>query len=134
MGLFSKTPKPDPKITVEGIQFTFHQEYGGWEFSYRGTEFTSFEPTLTLPSKAELDSILDMIESLKPEMRTRLQRGLIEWGDSKLDDGESHSVNVQDFATDKSFTVSWSDGTSWGDLGIDFTIRGHAIVDESWGD
>lgn len=62
MGIFSKTPKPNPKITLEGIEFTFHQEYGGWEFRHRGTDFTSFEPTLTLPSRAELDSILDTIE------------------------------------------------------------------------
>jgi len=135
MGIFSKTPKPNPKITVEGIEFAFHQDYGGWQFSYRGTDFTSFEPTLTLPTKLELDSILDTLESLKPDMRTRLQKGLSEWGDdSKLDDGESCSINVQDFATDKSFTVSWSDGASWGDLGVDFTIKDHAIVDESWGD
>src|SRR5690348_12525495 len=120
MGIFSKTPKPTPTIRDEGIEFTYHHEHGGWQFSYRGTEFTSFEPTLVLPSKAELDSILDTLESLKPEMRTRLQKGLSEWADSKLDDGESYSVNVQDFAADKSFSVSWSDGASWGDLGVDF--------------
>ena len=82
-----------------------------------------------------LDSILTTLDALKPEMRTRLQKGLCEWGDeSKLDDGETYSVNVQDFASEKSFTVSWAGGTSWGDLGVDFTIRDHAIVDESWGD
>jgi hypothetical protein len=47
---------------------------------------------------------------------------------------ESYSINVQDFATDKTFTVSWSDGASWEDLGVDFTIKDHAITDESWGD
>jgi hypothetical protein len=134
MGLFSKTPKPNPMITIEGIEVTFHQKYGGWQFTYRGTEFTSFESTLALPTKLELDSIVDTLEALKPEMRTRLQMGLSGWGDSKLDDGESCSVNVQDFAIDKSFTVSWSDGASWGDLGVVFTIRDNAIIDESWGD
>ena len=134
MGLFSKSPKPNPKITIEGVEIAFHREYEGWAFTYRGTEFTSFELTLTLPTKGELDSILDTLESLKPEMRTRLQKGLSEWGDSKLDDGESYSVNVQDFATDKSFEISWSDGASWGDLGVDFTIKNNAIIDESWGD
>jgi len=135
MGIFSKTPKPNPTITVEGIEFTFHPEYGGWQFTYRGTEFTSFEPTLTLPTKPELDSILHTLESLKPDMRTRLQKGLSEWGDClKLDDGESCSVNAQDFAAHKSFTISWSDGASWGDLAVDFTIKDNAIVDESWGD
>ena len=134
MGIFSKTPKSNPKLTVEGMDITFHHEYGGWAFTYRGTEFSSFERALTLPTTVELDSILSTVESLKPEMRTRLQKGLSEWGDSKLDDGESYSINVQDYAADKTLTVSWSDGASWGDLGVEFTIRDHAIVDESWGD
>ena len=134
MGIFSKTPKQNPKITVEGIEITFNQGYGGWAFAYRGTEFSSFQAELSLPTKAELDSILLTIESLKPEMRTRLQKGLSEWGDSKLDDGEGYSINVQDFATDKMFIVSWSNGLSWGDLLVDFTIKDHAIADESWND
>jgi len=134
MGIFSKTPKSHPKITVEGIEITFHQEYGGWAFTYRGAEFSSFESALILPSKVEVDSILDTVESLKAEMRTRLQKGLSGWGESKVDDGESYSIDVQEFVTDKSFTVSWSDGASWGDLGVDFTIKDHAITDESWGD
>ena len=134
MGLFSKSPKLNPKLTVEGIEIEFHRDHEWWGFTYRGTEFCSFESALTLPNKAELDSILDTLESLRPEMRTRLQKGLTEWGDSKLDEGESCSVNVQDFARDKTFTVSWSDGASWGDLGVDFTIKDHAISDESWGD
>ena len=135
MGLFFKTPKPNPKLTVEGTEVAFNQDYGGWEFRYRGTDVSSFQPTLTLPSKLDLDSILDTLESLKPDMRTKLQKGLREWGEgSKLDDGESCSVDVQNFATDNSFIVSWSDGASWGDLGVDFTIKDQAIVDESWGD
>ena len=135
MGLFSKTPKSNPKITVEGIDITFHQEYGGWTFTYRGAEFASFESALSLPTKAELDSILNTVESLKPELRKRLQKGLSEWGNGcKLHDGESYSINVQSFAADKSFTVSWSNGASWGDLGVDFTIKDHAITDELWGD
>jgi hypothetical protein len=77
---------------------------------------------------------LETVESLKPDLRARLQKGLKEWGESKLDEGESYSINVQDFATDRSFTVSWSGGESWGDLGADFTIKDHAIADESWGD
>lgn len=134
MGIFSKTPKSNPKITVEEIEITFHQEYGGWAFTYRGAEFLSFESALALPKKVALDSILDTVESLKPEMRKRLEKGLREWGDSKVDDGESYSINVQDFASDKTFTVSWSNGASWGDLGADFTIKDHAITNESWGD
>lgn len=134
MGLFSKRPKPNPKITVDGIEIAFRDEYGGWEFKHRGAVFSTFEPALMLPTKAALDYILDTLESLKSEMKARLRKGLGEWGDSKLDDGESYSVNVQDFVANKSFTVSWSDGASWGDLAVDFTIKDHAIIDESWGD
>jgi hypothetical protein len=134
MGLFSKTPKPNPKITFEGIEFIFNRAHEGWEFTYRGAEFCSFEAALSLPSRAALDSILDSVESLKPEMRKRLAKGLSGWGDSRLDDGESCSINIQDFTTDQAFTVSWSGGASWGDLGVDFTIKDHQIMDESWGD
>ncbi len=134
MGLFSKTPKPNPKLIIDRVEVEFHPDYGGWEFRYRGTEFLSFEPALTMPTKTQLDSILETVESLKPDLRARLQKGLREWGDCKLDDGESYSINVQDFATSGSFIISWSDGESWGDLGVDFTIKDHAIADESWGD
>jgi hypothetical protein len=134
MGLFSKTPKPNPKVIIEGLEVEFRPDYGGWQFQYQGTEFLSFQPALTMPTKAQLDSMLETVESLKPDLRARLQKGLKEWGDSKLDDGESYSINVKDFAIDRSFTLSWSGGKSWGDLGADFTIKDHAIVDESWGD
>jgi hypothetical protein len=134
MGLFSKTPKPDPKISFEGIEFTFHRGDEWWEFTYRGTEFLSFEPVLVLPTKAQLDSILSTLDSLMPELRTRLKNGLSEWGESKLDDGEKYFVDVQEFAKDGTFSVSWSDGASWGDMGVEYTIQGHEIVDESWGD
>jgi hypothetical protein len=135
MGLFSKTPKPNPKITVEGIDIEFHRDHEWWEFTYRETEFVSFDPALVLPTRAELDAILATLESLQPEIRTRLKKGLSEWGhNSKLDDGETYSVDVKDFAKERTFSVSWSDGASWGDMGVDFTIRDNAIIDESWGD
>lgn len=134
MGLFSKTPKPDPKITFEGIEFTFHRDHEWWEFTYRGTDFSSFEPVLNLPTKAQFDSILSTLESLMPELKTRLKKGLNEWSDSKIDDGETYSVDVKQFAKDGTFSVSWSGGASWGDMGVEYTINNHAIIDESWGD
>lgn len=135
MGIFSKTPKPNPKIAFEGIEFRFHRDHEWWEFTYRGQEFCSFVSALSMPTKAELDSIVSTVESLMPEMRKRLAKGLAEWGDdSKLDDGETYSISVEGFAADRSFSVSWSGGVSWGDLGVDFTINDHAITDESWGD
>jgi hypothetical protein len=134
MGLFSKTTIPNPKLVVHGLEIEFHLDCEWWGFTYQGTDFSSFELSLTLPTMAELDGILDTLQSLKPEMRSRMQKELSEWGDAKLDDGESCSVDVGDFARDKTFRVSWSDGASWGDLGVDFTIKDHAIIDESWGD
>lgn len=134
MGFFSKTAKPNPKIVVQGIEIEFHREHEWWGFTYKGMEFSSFELSLVMPSKEELNAILDSMEALKPEMTTRLKKGLSEWGDAKLDDGESQSVNLSDYGAGQTFTVCWSDGASWGDLGVEFTIKDNAIVDESWGD
>jgi hypothetical protein len=104
------------------LQLSRHKVYG-------------VQATLTLPAKAELDAILSALDSLKPEIRRRLQKGLSEWGDgSKLDDGEACLVNVENYVADKTFTASWSGGASWGDLAGDFTIKNHEIIDESWGD
>ncbi len=119
MGLFSKRPKSSPMLKVEGIELVLHRQTGHefWQFTYRGAEFMSYKAQLTLPKWAELDAILDAVKSLKVEMRRRLEKDL------KLDDGESYMVNVQDFAPEKTFVVSWAGGASWGDMGVDFTIR-----------
>lgn len=134
MGFFSRTPKPDLKLSFEGIEFTVRRDEEWWEFTYQGVEFSSFSTKLVLPAKAELDSILGTITSLKPEMRKRLAEELSAWEGTKLDDGESYYLDVKDYVTDKSFIVTWCDGASWGDLGVDFTIKDGVIVDESWGD
>jgi hypothetical protein len=130
MGLFSKAPKSNPKIIVEGIEIVFYRQTGHdiWEFKYRGIEFFSPKPVFAFPTKAGLDDILNALDSLKAEMRSRLKKSL------KLDDGESYMVDVQDFAAERSFEVSWSGGASWGDMGVDFTIRDGAILSENWGD
>ena len=135
MGLFSKTPKATPKVVVEGMEVVFQPEGEWWEFRYRGTEFWSFGSTLMLPGKAELDEIVETIEVLKPEMRSRLMKGLDEWGEgAKLDDGETYHVDLKNLGTEGTFDVSWSDGASWGDLACDFTIKDGVIIDEGWGD
>jgi hypothetical protein len=41
---------------------------------------------------------------------------------------------LQDFATDKSFEISWFGGASWGDMGVEFTIKDGVILQENWGD
>jgi hypothetical protein len=134
MGFFSKSPKPNPQITFEGIEFTFHAEDEWWEFVYRGIEFCSFGPSVSLPGKAELDAIVDTVNFLQPEMRKRLSKGVAEWGNGKLDEGETFSVNLENYSSDKSFVVTWAEGASWADMGVDFTIRNKDIVDETWGD
>ena len=130
MRLFSKAPKSNPKIIVEGIEIVFCRQTGHdiWEFKYRGAGFFSPKPVFAFPTKAELDAIIDALDSLKPEMRSRLKKSL------KLDDGESYMVDVQEFAIERSFEVSWSGGASWGDVGVDFTIKNGAILYENWGD
>ena len=114
MKFFSKTPKPNPKISTQGIDVEFHRDYEGWEFSYRGTDFLTFALLLILPTRAELDVILMDIESLKPEMKGRLEKGLKEWSDAKLNDGETYSVNLETFATKGTFMVSYSGGDGLG--------------------
>jgi hypothetical protein len=74
MGLFSKTKKPNPKIVVHGLEIEFHRDHEWWGFTYRGTEFSSFELSLALPTMAELDGIVDTLQSLKPELRVRAER------------------------------------------------------------
>ena len=126
MGLFSSKPKP--KISVEGIEITFNSKSDIWEFKYRGTEFCDFDSIATLPAKAELDVILETVEALKPEMKSRLKQWVA------VGDGESYFVEVKDFAKEKTFVVTWSEGASWGDMGVDFTIKDSAIIEESCGD
>ncbi len=135
MGLFSKKPKPDPKIKFEGVEFTFHRTYEWWEFTYRGTEFSSHDLLFELQTKAELDSILSTLETLMPEFKMRVEKGLKEWSETSLGDGVSYSVDLTNPSKDGSYSVSWSGGEeSWGDMAVDFTIKDHKIIDESWGD
>ena len=134
MGLFSNSPKPNPKIIVDGVEVEFHRVNEWWAFRYRGTSFSTFELSLTLPTMSELDAILNVLEALKPEMKERIKNGLSECGDSKLDNGETCSVDVKEFAAMRTFAVSRSGGASWGDLGVDFTIKDGTIIDEAWGD
>jgi hypothetical protein len=134
MGLFSHSKKVNPKIVVDGLDVEYRTDFEQWAFVYRGTEFCSFEQSLILPSKTDLDTIVGSLEALKPEMQARIKKYMADWDHVKHDDGETCFVDIKDFAADKSFVVFWSDGASWGDLGVDFTIRDNVIIDEIWGD
>jgi len=128
MGLFSSKPKLQPKLTIEGMEITYNSKSEFWEFKYRDTEFWVCSPVGTAPTKPELDSILETVEALKPAMKSRLKQWVA------VDDGESYFIEVGDFAGDKTFEVTWAEGASWGDMGVDFTIKDGAILDVSAGD
>src|SRR5215213_10249368 len=107
MGLFSK-PKPNPKIIVEGVEVEFDTKHEIWSFVHGGAEFVAHGDTLNLPTKAELEAILATVVALKSEIRSRLQKGLADWPNVKIDDGESYLIDVTDFALLRSFMLSWS--------------------------
>jgi len=135
MGFFSKTSRPNPKITVGGLEIEYQRDSSCWSFHYQGTTFCSFEPVFAVPNKGDLEAIVEAVQSLKPELRARLEKGLAEWGEgARLDDGESYHVDTREFISEKAFTVSYFGGKSWGDLGADFRIKDGKIADESWGD
>ena len=134
MGLFTKRQKPNPGIAAQGLEIEYDSDHECWKFQYRGMDFVCFGTFLRLPTKEQLDALLETAESLKPEMRARLEKELKGYGNLKLDDGESCLVNVEEFAATGVFIVSWSDGASWGDMAADFTIKDGAIIDEAWGD
>jgi hypothetical protein len=127
MGLFSKM-KSNARIVVEGVEIEFDRAREFWNFLYRGTEFSSHGNSLILPSKAELDAILDTLNGLKSTMKASLKKGFNQELNSKVDDGESYLVDVKTFVTERSFVVSWIGGKSWGDMGVDFTINAAQLL------
>ena len=121
-------------ITIEGIEVYYDPDQNWWEFTYREQEFISFSSQLNMPNQDELNTILSSVATLTTEMLERLEKGWKEWEKVKMNDGESSAINIENFSREGSFEVSWSGGASWGDIGIDFTIKNQKIVDESWGD
>lgn len=134
MGIFSEHPEADPKIVVEGIEVVFDRGQEAWHFTYRGTAFFHFESTLLFPTRPGLDLILETIESLAPEMRSRIETGVRELTGKELPGAGSYIVDLEGFSKDRIFCVSWSDDSAWGDLGVDFEIKDRVIIDECWGD
>jgi len=128
MGLFSKRSKANPAVEIDGIKIEYDLANEYWQFSHKGADFVAYSATFIIPSEALLSSILAATENLQPEMIQRLSKEV------KADDGETFLINLTDLHAQDSFEVSWSSGKSWGDVGVDFTIRNHAITDESWGD
>jgi hypothetical protein len=71
---------------------------------------------------------------LMPEMQERLKNGLEKWGSAKPDGKETYLVDIKDFAKEGTFSVCWSGGEVWGDMGVDFVIKDNKIFKEFWGD
>lgn len=134
MGLFKKSKRVNPKITTDGIEAEFVLDHEWWRFRYRDHDFMAFTDHLHLPSTDQLDGMIADVAALKPEMLSRLAKGWREWENVKMNDGESFHIDIERFSTDRTFEVCWADGASWGDMGIEFTIKEHLIVDEAWGD
>ena len=134
MGLFSKKPKPNPVIETQDLRIEFNASYEQWRFHYGGVEFYSFGSTFSLPTLEQLDRMLSDIEHLKPEMIRRVVDGWKNSLEITPDDGKEFSVSLTDFASIGSFEVSWTNERVWADMGIDFTIKNHSIIEENWGD
>jgi hypothetical protein len=134
MGLFSRQKKPSPTIEAGGLKVIYDTESEAWEFSFEGVEFVSYGNDFKQPTREQIITILEGLKRLKPEMVRRLEAGWREYGNIPVSDGESFFVNISDLETTGEYEVCWSGGANWGDMGIDFLIKDHAIVDESWGD
>ncbi len=134
MGWLSNKTKTKPSIVVEGTVISYCPDAEIWSFEFSGLEFMSAEPRFSLPEKAQLEEIARDFKELQPEMRRRLEKGWEKWGGPKIDTGETCLVNLTDLAGEGIYEICWSGGEKWGDMGIDFSIKEHAIIDESWGD
>ena len=134
MGLFSKKANQHPSIETQGLRIVYHLDHEWWEFGLQDTNFISHGSTFSCPTQAQLALILSDIAKLRPEMIQRLAKGWNGWKGVRMNDGEEYSVNLTDFHSDGGFEVSWSGGATWGDMGINFKIKDHAITDELWGD
>ena len=134
MALFSKKPKIKPTVETQGLRIEFDSESEIWQFSDKGMDFVVYGSTCAAPSPEQLMEIQADVTRLRPDMTRRLGEGLRNCEGAKMNDGESILVNITDFQSQGAFEVCWSGGESWGDMGVDFTIKNHEITDESWGD
>lgn len=135
MGLFSKKPKAIPKINVEGIAVFYDPNHESWEFHYRETDFVVYQPQFTFPPKEELDNIINDVVELTPEMIERITSWWRENG-TKANTGQglSYMIELGKFSEEKTIHIMWSGDDSWGDMGVEYTIKDRRVIDESWGD
>jgi hypothetical protein len=135
MGLFSKTPKPDPAIQIGETRLRYSTNQRWWTFTHKNMEFCAFNSSLVWPGDAGLDSIIKEFEHLQPEMKERIRSGnAVGGGGIPTDEGETVLIKLDELAGKGSYEVGWSGGRTWGDMGVDFVVRGGEIVEEFWGD
>jgi hypothetical protein len=134
MGLFSKKITEKPTVESQGLHIEYDPDTEIWQFSDKGTAFVAFGRACAVPSLSQIADIHADVDRLTLEMARKLEKGVKECQGVKMNDGETFLVNITDLRSKGSFEVSWSGGQSWGDMGIDFTIKDHKIIDESWGD
>lgn len=121
-------------VCVEGTKIWYNVDTCDWDFSFRGVNFVHRGEAFRFPGAGKLDEVLMDIACLRDEMRRRLadpegaSQGL------ELDGEETILVSLDDLESSGTFEVEWSGGTTWGDLGVSFSIRNREIVGEDWVD
>jgi len=134
MGLFSSKLKTKPTIIIKGLKVEYDTAHECWQFRHQDTEFMALGRNFVLPSDERLSEILADINRLLPEMEARIREQFKETPEVRPKDGETYMINLSGGDASDEYVVSWSEGKSWGDLAVDFTIKGHGISDEAWGD
>lgn len=134
MGLFSKKTRGRPAVETQGLRIEFEPDEEVWQFKDRDVEFVIYGATCPVPSPEQLAQVHADISRLHAEMLRKLVEGWKEWKGVRMNDGETFLVNITDLQSQGTFDVCWSGGKSWGDMGIDFAIKAHEIIDEFWGD
>ena len=134
MGWFTRRAVVDPVVETQGLVVKYDTKFQLWQFACEGMGFVATGAKISLPSPGVLTQLVADIRALMPEMRRRIEKGLEGWDGAKLDSGEDFSVDITDYQAEQTVSATWSDGSGWGDLAVEFEIKASAIVDESWGD
>lgn len=133
MKWFGKSAVPNPEVVYGLVVATYSLQYSCWTFEYEGVKYVAYGHRLYLIDHSKLEIIHNDVIALMPEMRERLRVGWQEY-DVTINDGEKYFIDVSGFRSSGEFGICWTDGANWGDMSIEFTIKNHEIIDESWGD
>lgn len=134
MGLFRKTPKPDPSIQIGESRIRYSVKHEHWAFTYKNKEFCAYASSFVWPGAGRLDQIIEDFERLQSQMMERIRSGKEIGGGLPMGVGESVLITLHSLETEGTFEVGWSGGEKWGDMGIDFVVKDGTIIEEFWGD